>query len=311
MLILTALILLYLVSHLGFRWWKTRATEHLTENSCVVATALGPVECSIRGEGPVVLLVPGCPGGFDQAELAADLLGTPRLRLLAISRPGYLRTPLGLHRTPEAQADVFAALLDELHIYRTAVVGISGGGPAALQFALRYPDRCSALATIAAISQRMTVAQMNYCKSLPRRITGAAFLAFSVAVRRVIPSLDRLNGSGLSNFYAGILRGFLLSHLNRAGLENDLAQLLALPDYSLRHLVVPTLVMHGTADPIVPYTHADFIIRQVQDVTALLIPGAGHLFFAEQREQLTPKVVEFIEEHSDEVQLVRDQRAGA
>jgi len=309
--ILAAFIVLSLVSRLVFRWWKTRARERLTENGRVVSTALGPVECSIRGEGPAVLLVPGCPGGYDQALLAGELLGTPRLRLLAISRPGYLGTPLGLHHTPEAQADVFAALLDELQIRRAAVVGISGGGPSALQFALRYPNRCYALATVAAISQRMTRAQMNHCKSLVRRIVGAVFLAVSLLGGRLIRFPDRLNKSQPSSFYAGLLRSFLLMQYHRVGLENDMTQLIALPNYSLHEIRVPTLVMHGTRDSMVPYSHAEFLARQIPDVTEIPIPSGGHLFLAEQREQLIPKVIEFIEKHTHEPGLNHELGAGA
>ena len=161
----------------------------------------------------------------------------------------------------------------------------------------------------------MTAAQMNYCKSLMRRTVGMAYLAFALVIRRLLRPLHRLNGSGLSDsrlskVYAGLLRSFLLMQLNRVGLENDLSQLLALPSYSLRQLCVPTLVMHGTRDPVVPCSHAEFITRQVPDVTEILVPGGGHLFFVEQHDQLTPKVIEFVEKHSGEPGVMYDQRAG-
>lgn len=44
------------------------------------------------------------------------------------SRPGYLRTPLSVDRTPKEQAEALAALLDTLKIDKVAVVGGSGGG---------------------------------------------------------------------------------------------------------------------------------------------------------------------------------------
>jgi pimeloyl-ACP methyl ester carboxylesterase len=50
---------------------------------------------------------------------------------------------LGENGAPAAQADLMAALLDELSINQVAVVGVSAGGPAALQFTLRalLPER--------------------------------------------------------------------------------------------------------------------------------------------------------------------------
>src|SRR5690606_1735279 len=57
------------------------------------------------------------------------------------SRPGYLDTPLSSGASFQAQADLYAALLDELGVEKTVVLGASGGGHAALQFAIRHPDR--------------------------------------------------------------------------------------------------------------------------------------------------------------------------
>jgi pimeloyl-ACP methyl ester carboxylesterase len=295
---LSTLLLVGLASHLGFRWWLARQTHRLAANSRLVPTSMGPVECAIRGEGPPVLIIPGCPGGYDQALLAAELLGSRELRLIAVSRPGYLRTPLGPNRTPEAQADVYAALLDQLGICTTAVVGVSGGGPSALQFALRHPDRCFALATVSAISRRMTAAEMNNCKSLIRRTLGAAVLALRLIGYRLGHSADQLGASTLPNFYRGLLRSFFLMRVNRAGLENDMAQFLHLANYSLRGVPVPTLVMHGADDSIVPHAHAEFIACQLSDVTKISIPGGGHLFFAEHRDELTPKIVDFLRKHT-------------
>jgi len=157
----------------------------------------------------------------------------------------------------------------------------------------------------------MTVAQMNHCKSLARRTVGAIYSAFCVVARRLRWPFNQRNGSVLDNFYVGLLRSFFLIGLNRVGLENDLSQLLALPNYSLRKIFVPTLVMHGMADTIVPYSHAEFIARQVPEVTEISVPGGGHLFFAKQSDQLTPKVIAFLEAHTDEAGFMCDQRTEA
>ncbi|MFO7667858.1 MAG: alpha/beta hydrolase, partial [Desulfobacterales bacterium] len=43
-----------------------------------------------------------------------------------------------------------------MQVERAAVIGLSAGGPAALQFALCYPDRCMGLVMLSAISHRFT-----------------------------------------------------------------------------------------------------------------------------------------------------------
>ena len=54
-------------------------------------------------------------------------------------------TPLQSGRTPQDQADLYAAILDTLDIERAVVLGFSSGGPSAVHFAARYPDRTTSL----------------------------------------------------------------------------------------------------------------------------------------------------------------------
>jgi 2-hydroxy-6-oxonona-2,4-dienedioate hydrolase len=117
----------------------------VSTGSELALTACGPIEYASVGEGPVVLLVHGAGGGFDQPVEMARELAAHGLRVVMPSRFGYLRTPLPADASPQAQADAHACLLDALKIRRAAVMGISAGGPSAMQFALRHPQRASAL----------------------------------------------------------------------------------------------------------------------------------------------------------------------
>ena len=56
--------------------------------------------------------------------------------------------------SPEAQADAHACLLDALGIPNAAVVGVSAGGPSAMQFAIRHPQRTAALVLLVPLSWR-------------------------------------------------------------------------------------------------------------------------------------------------------------
>jgi len=122
-----------------------RARQRIREGSRVAATSCGPVEFAEAGEGAPILVVHGAGGGFDQGLDFALPLAARGFRVIAMSRFGYLRTPLPADASPEAQADGYAALLDVLGIRRASILGASAGAPSALQFALRHADRCSAL----------------------------------------------------------------------------------------------------------------------------------------------------------------------
>ena len=132
--------------------WHAQRVAELERGSRVVDTACGPVEVATAGEGPPLLLSHGSPGGYDQM-FYAEALTQAGFALIAPSRPGYLRTPLATGVRFEDQADAFAALLDALGLEEAAVLGGSGGGPAAIQFAARHPDRTRALLLECAITQ--------------------------------------------------------------------------------------------------------------------------------------------------------------
>ena len=127
---------------MGFRAWKEATLARLNAGSLVAETARGAVEYAVTGTGPAVLVIHGRPGGYDQGLWIARPLNDPQFRFIAVSRPGYLRTPIETGRSPEDQADALALLLDVLGVPQAAVVAFSAGGPSALQFALRHSGRC-------------------------------------------------------------------------------------------------------------------------------------------------------------------------
>src|SRR3982751_2686389 len=121
------------------------ARERAANGSEIAQTPCGPIEYASLGSGPALLIVHGAGGGFDQAIGMAAPLVASGLRVVLMSRFGYLRTPLPADASPAAQADAHACLLDALKIERAAVLGASAGAPSALQFALRHAARCTAL----------------------------------------------------------------------------------------------------------------------------------------------------------------------
>ena len=124
---------------------RDRAQE--AEDRRVVSTAFGDVEYAERGRGEPVLLVHGIFHGCDGGLMSTGDLPHDR-RFIAPSRFGYLGSPLPEGATPALQADAFAALLDELAVDRSDVVGISAGTTSALQFAMRHPDRVKHLVVL-------------------------------------------------------------------------------------------------------------------------------------------------------------------
>ncbi|MHA1961379.1 MAG: alpha/beta fold hydrolase [Candidatus Thorarchaeota archaeon] len=317
-------VVLFLWAAISFRRWKRNLLVVLSRNSCIADTSMGPIEYALRGEGPVILAIHGAPGGYDQGLLAMEKLTADGFSVLSISRPGYVRTPLKVGVTLEEQADAIAALMDSLNISKAAVLGASTGGAVALHFALRHPDRLWAQAIVAGVSQEYTM-NAGKKRSLLRRIILSDSLMdigvwlFDVATRRRPSSSLKemfkenvdLEGKERDN-YARQVMGFPdqvewykrfiqttcpLSARN-PGLENDIEQLARLSFDDLDCIRCPTLVIHGTADKEVPFSHAEFTATSIPNSVLLGFPNVGHIvWLGEHVELMESNLLDFFNEH--------------
>jgi pimeloyl-ACP methyl ester carboxylesterase len=118
-------------------------------------TALGAVEYVEFGEGPIVVALHGVMGGWDQSLILAQTIGDVGYRYIAMTRPGYLGTPMSSGKSSEQQGDLIASLLDTLRVTKAGVMAVSGGGPAAVQFGLRHPARCAGLILASTCSDKV------------------------------------------------------------------------------------------------------------------------------------------------------------
>jgi pimeloyl-ACP methyl ester carboxylesterase len=293
-------------------WRRGIARAFAGLDSRVVETAVGPVEYALTGQGPGVLVIHGCPGGYDQGLIAAKLARSDEFTFISPSRPGYLRTPLRVGVTPEAQADSYAALLDRLGIAQVAIVGISGGAPSALQFALRHPERCWGLVTVCAIARRLSDREIDNCRSLLRRMRCTVDLVLQLGaclagslLKEAVCVLLRIFGTVDANrardrresldLIWGLARSFGMISLRKVGLQNDVEQLTTMAPYALEKIKVPTLVMHGSADELVAFSHAKLLARSVPNARLVKVKGGGHMFFATHKEKVVPAVIQFLQ----------------
>ncbi len=137
---------------LAYQLYVTSIRQQTLSGSKLFSTPHGLLEYADVGEGYPVLVSHGGLMGYDQVESVRQMLGNESFRLIAPSRFGYLRTPLPSDASVAAQADAFADLLDALNVSKVIVMGFSFGGPAAAQFAIRYPERTAALVMSSAVS---------------------------------------------------------------------------------------------------------------------------------------------------------------
>lgn len=291
----------------------------------MIPTRGGPVECVVSGEGPAVLAIHGGVGGYDQGQrVAAAALGTDGYTLVAVSRPGYLGTALAVGPTPAEQADLFADMLDVLNIPDVVVVAISAGGPSALHFALRHPRRCRGLILISACAGRLSI-------RLPLRVRGLRLMArwpnlAATVLRRIARDPERIARWLISDPQAraairddaesralliDVQREVLARLAPRMrGTEHDLRLFGVIADYPLERIAVPVLALHGTADEIVSFAHAEAVAARVKGADMVAIEGGEHLCLFTHRELVRAHVRDFLALHAAAPRQTRRQARG-
>jgi pimeloyl-ACP methyl ester carboxylesterase len=260
----------------GYKRWKLEQIARLGSESRLLETQQGTVEYQMEGGGPVVLLLHGSPGGYDHGMALARFIPLDGFTTLAVSRPGYRRTPLSSGKSPEAQADLFAATLDALHIPRVAVIALSGGGPAGLQFALRHPDRCEKLVMLSAVSQKYSEAAVYQALPPVQRLLKRLFDRFAGFDPCLYLVSSLLRQSPLGVGASALVSTLVMNNTNVDGYKNDMQQFAAMPDNPLRGIVQPTLVVHGTMDVDVSFEQAEALVRELTDGRLWAVEGGRH-----------------------------------
>ncbi|MBV9256466.1 MAG: alpha/beta hydrolase [Ktedonobacteraceae bacterium] len=274
--------------------WQQKVLQYLQSNSSIMDTTAGTIEYSVKGEGPAILFSHGSPGGYDQSLATANMFKSDHFTYIAVSRPGYLRTPLH-HKSPAAQADLFAALLDRLGIQKATIIGTSGGGPSALQFALRHPERCSALIMVCGVSQRYSEQEMLATLPPIRRLVTFLLERFVYSSNPPLFLFEKALGRFPYPLVPeGLLQSLTMRRLRKAGYDNDMEQFARIGDYPLEQITAPTLVLHGDRDRDVSIKDAELVVSKVPHAKFVIDKGGDHLFLFKHRKKIVPLILDFL-----------------
>lgn len=200
------------------------------------------------------------------------------LRQILLRRLGIkLKTPYALHD----MAHDTIGLLDALKLDRVHLVGISMGGMIAQHVSAMVPDRVSSLTAIMTTTgnPKLPRPSGNVMKAMVRRgpppTTRDAIIDLSVATFGVIgtPGEDH-NTNGMRD---RITRSYDRNY-NPAGVARQMSAIVSAGDFRkhTRSIKAPTLVVHGSADPLVPIEGGRDIAKLVHGARLEVIEGMGH-----------------------------------
>jgi pimeloyl-ACP methyl ester carboxylesterase len=266
--------------------------------SSVTAIDAGGVEtCVVQGRtvafrqlgaGPVVVLVHGLAGTMGTWDLVLDGLAS-RCTVVAVALPGHggSAPPAGDYSL-EAYADCVRDLLDALGHRAATVAGHSLGGGIAMQFAYQYPERCERLVLVssgglgadvnvalraAALPGSERVVALTANRYVIAAATVMARLAGAVRIKataRVMESVracatfaDPESRRSFFQTLRGVIdrRGQRVSATDRLDLMNE----------------VPSLLVWGADDRIIPVSHAHRAHEAMPNSRLEIFERSGHL----------------------------------
>jgi len=210
-----------------------------------------------------------------------------------------LKVPYTLHD----MADDGIGILDALKIEKAHFVGASMGGMIAQLIVANYPNRSLSLTSIMSSSgnPKLPRASSKVNKVLfqrPKTQNENDVVNHSIKIWRTIESPDYPTSDELLK--TKILESFRRSYYPR-GLTNQLAAIIENGDRSkfLRKITVPTLVIHGKADALVPIECGIDTAKTIENSEFKLIEGMGHDLPVE----LVPRLVDMIIQHIDSASI--------
>jgi 2-hydroxy-6-oxonona-2,4-dienedioate hydrolase len=278
------------------------AYERVAEGSKLIDTACGPIEYARAGEGVPLLVIHGSGGGFDQGLHISEGLSNYGIERIAVSRFGYLGTPMPDNASAEAQADAHVCLLDALGLEMVAVLGVSAGAPSALQFALRHPERTNALVLMvpALWAPRPDDQPPLVIPTATRVLFGTALrsdflfwmaprLSRKSVLRGVLATPPELvDGAGAAEQVRveATIANILPVRPRRQGLINDSDVTITMPRYPLEDIQAPTLILSAEDDLFGIHDSASYTARHLPNAHHVSWPSGGHLLVGHQQEAM-------------------------
>ncbi len=216
-----------------------------------------------------------------------------RYRVLRVDNRGAGLTgdvPGGPYTIETMTGDCFA-VLDEAGVDRAQVVGISMGGLIAQEMALTAPERLSSLCLVAthpgtahAVWDAEALAMLGNRGEMTVQEAAEMSLPFNYA--RGTPR-ERIEEDWAVRFP---LAATPAGYMNQLAGASQWSGLERLPSLS-----VPTLVLHGEVDRLVPADNGRMLADAIPGAELALVPDANHLLMTDQPEQVQKVLLDWLD----------------
>jgi pimeloyl-ACP methyl ester carboxylesterase len=174
-------------------------------------------------------------------------------------------------------------VLDAYGIAAANVVGVSAGGAFAQLLALGFPDRVLSLVLISTSPATPGERSLPSATERFNDFLASADVDWSDrgSVIEYLVAYERMLAGAVRPFDEAGWRELVRRDVERArdisASENhSLIPEGDVPSEPISSIAVPTLVIHGTADPMFPLAHGRALAEEIPDASLLTLEGAGH-----------------------------------
>ncbi len=247
-----------------------------------------------KGDGPAIILVHGLPGSAQDWPELADALVDKGYRVVWYDRIGYghssRRPPEGPF-TYQANADELDALIAAMGLESPALVGWSfGGGVVQTSKAARHEDT-PFIVLLAAVGPAMKiegkpdqmralewVIRMPVLGGIAARANISARFEQTMPERWVAQQRSLLLMPGTLDTFRGERNGHAPDVLSPGDIKT------------------PTLIIHGTKDPMVGYDIGVDLNRRIENSKLITLDGIGHMLPLSHPQEIAQAIAEFFGE---------------
>jgi pimeloyl-ACP methyl ester carboxylesterase len=249
------------------------------------------------GEGEPVLLIAGLALPGTSWWRTVPVLAR-RFRVLTYDHAGVGRsTSLRAPFSTVSMAAEALGVLDAAGVSRAHVYGTSLGGLVAQQLAARHPDRVRSLVLGATHPggartqppEREIVSFLRRRPTLPAQEAAWSFVPYSYGARCRRLHLDRIAQDIARRLEFPYARAAYRAQLF-AGATHDAF-------LALRRLKMPTLVVHGREDRVIPVANAELLADAIPDAELRLLDESGHVYMTEEP-SVDETIASFLEAHA-------------
>lgn len=238
--------------------------------------------------GQPLLLLNGIGASLEVLESFINAMPETEVIIFDMPGAGKSDTPV-LPWLMRSYARLTAKVLDQLGYGSVDVLGLSWGGALAQQFARQYPQRC----------QKLVLCATGSGSSMFPGRPGTFFKMMSP--RRYLDKkyMSRIAGE----LYGGRMRNdptLVEEHAGKVQATSNRGyyyQVLAMATWSSLHwlhrIVAPTLIIHGTDDPIIPPVNARIMASRIPNAELWLM-DCGHLFMLTMADVVAPEITNFL-----------------